>query len=271
MSRFDLYPSPRGRRGGRGAQAGACSTSPTTARRAALHVPPARQGKRLPDVRAGPYHAQVAWLAISKDFLTEYVRLDKRVQRSVDQAIATFARHPHPAQYLQTSQHPQNDQLRIMPLDGPWRGIVLAPATGDTYCLVTVLPHDMADAYVSSPEGLQLILAQPFGTWRTFLHPDQRQIAYPPGYSGPAQVTGGPGTGKTVTVLHRAALLAERSSYVLVTTFNGNLDDTLAAPLDLLIPDSRMRQKIEVLNVDRLAYGVVKQARGAPVIADERV
>ena len=32
-----------------------------------------------------------------------------------------------------------------------------------------------------------------------------------------------------------------------------------------------MRRQIEVLNVDRLAYRVVKQARGTPVIADERV
>ena len=32
-----------------------------------------------------------------------------------------------------------------------------------------------------------------------------------------------------------------------------------------------MRRKIEVLNVDRLAYRIVRQARGAPVIADERL
>jgi len=32
-----------------------------------------------------------------------------------------------------------------------------------------------------------------------------------------------------------------------------------------------VRSRIEVLNVDRLAYGIVKQARGHPVIADERV
>ena len=212
----------------------------------------------------------MARLAISKDFLTQYARLDKRVQRSVDQAIATFARHPHPARYLETSQHPHNDQLRIMPLDGPWRGIILAPATGDTYCLVTVLPHDKADAYVSSPEGLQLVHAQPFVTWRTFLHPDQRQIAYHPGYSGSAQVTGGPGTGKTVTVLHRAAFLAEHAAVpILVTTFAGNLAEALQAQLGLLIQNPRIRENIEVLNVDRLAYRIVRRARGTPVIADE--
>ena len=32
-----------------------------------------------------------------------------------------------------------------------------------------------------------------------------------------------------------------------------------------------MRRRIEVLNVDRLAYSIVSEARGAPVIADERV
>ena len=67
---------------------------------------------------------------------------------------------------------------------------------------------------MSGPEEWQVVFAHPFATWRTFLHPNQRQIAYHPRYSGPAQVTGGPGTGKTVTVLHRAAYLAERAEPV---------------------------------------------------------
>ena len=58
---------------------------------------------------------------------------------------------------------------------------------------------------------------------------------------------------------------------MLVTTFNGTLADALGAQLDLLIKDDRARRGIEVLNVDRLAYRIVKAARGAPVIADERV
>ena len=213
----------------------------------------------------------MARLAISKGFLTEYAKLDKHVRRAVDQAIATFARHPHPGQHLETPPQSHDDQLRIMPLAGPWRGIVLAPATGDTYCLLTVLPADQAAAYVSRPDELERILAHPFATWRTFLHPNQRQIAYHPGYSGPAQVTGGPGTGKTVTVLHRAAFLAEHAAApILVTTFAGNLAEALQAQLGLLIGDPRLRENIEVLNVDRLAYRVVRQARGAPVVADQR-
>ena len=58
---------------------------------------------------------------------------------------------------------------------------------------------------------------------------------------------------------------------MLVTTFNGILADALRAQLDLLVQDDGVRRRIEVLNVDRLAYPIVKQARGTPVIADERM
>jgi superfamily I DNA/RNA helicase len=148
----------------------------------------------------------------------------------------------------------------------------------------TIDPDDLISAmerapsqvtFVSGPEELRHILAHPFAAWRTFLHPSQREIAYLTSYAGPAQVTGGPGTGKTVTVLHRAAFLAERAvraelpGSVLITTFNGNLADVLATQLDLLVSDAKVRRKIEVVNVDRLAYRVVKEARGTPVIADE--
>ncbi len=150
----------------------------------------------------------------------------------------------------------------------------------------TIDPDDLISAmerapgqvtFVSGPEELRHILAHPFAAWRTFLHPSQREIAYLTSYAGPAQVTGGPGTGKTVTVLHRAAFLAERAvraelpGSVLITTFNGNLADVLATQLDLLVSDPKVRRKIEVVNVDRLAYRVIKEARGTPVIADERL
>ena len=248
----------------------------------------------------------MARLAISRDFLAEYAKLDKDVQVAVDAAVAKFARHPYPAQHLTKPEHSRDDRIRIMPVNGRWRGVVLAPAApalttapgqavastplaapaADTYCLVTVLPQDQADAYatshrfgvsqlqvtyVSGPDEQQRILAHPFEAWRTFLHPSQREVAYHACYAGPAQVTGGPGTGKTVTLLHRAAYLAKRGAQVLVTTFTGNLAVALAAQLDLLVQDLTVRNRIEVLNVDRLAYSVVKLARGTPVITDGRV
>ena len=235
----------------------------------------------------------MARLAISKAFLTDYTRLDKETRLAVDAAVTEFARHPHPAQHLQLAPNAHDDRLRIMPVNSHWQGVVLAPAATDpgpeTYSLLTVRPraeangqpaeaeptpaHATIDAqftYVNALDELQRVLDHPFTAWRTFLHPSQREIAFHPSYTGPVQVTGGPGTGKTVTLLHRAAHLATDNQKILITTFNGNLAAALTAQLDLLVPDPEPRRNIEVLNVDRLAYRIVKEARGTPLIADER-
>ena len=366
----------------------------------------------------------MARLAITKDVLSAFAKLDKRVQGAVQSAIADFANGRHGEAYLEKVPGSLDDRIRLLRVDGAWYGAVLVPDSGDTYCLLTILPPDEAVGYaashrvgvnqatgllevsnpaalrqvrpslqaaaspdgtrlfadvsdadltrlgidthvrrlarllvndadldalqpvlpaaqytalhalasgmtvdeahaeaaqvlpadtpderiecddlvaamertpdqvafVSGQEELQLILAHPFTAWRTFLHPSQREIAYRPSYSGPAQVTGGPGTGKTVTVLHRTAFLAVRAASgpagsggaeasapgpdaapILLTTFNGNLADALQAQLDLLIRDPEVRRQIQVRNVDRLAYSIVTEARGTPVIADERV
>jgi hypothetical protein len=92
----------------------------------------------------------LARLAIAKGFLAEYAKLDKNVQAAVDTAIAAFARHPQPGLHLEKPQHTHDDRIRIMPVDTRWRGVVLAPAAGDTYCLVTVLPQDKANAYATT-------------------------------------------------------------------------------------------------------------------------
>jgi AAA domain len=91
--------------------------------------------------------------------------------------------------------------------------------------------------FVKGNEELDRILEHPFAAWRIFLHPAQQKIAYAPWYAGPAQITGGAGTGKTVTALHRAAYLARRSTEqlfeqesapaVLMTTFTRNLAEAL--------------------------------------------
>ena len=259
----------------------------------------------------------MARLAITKDVLSAFAKLDKRVQGAVQSAIADFANGRHGAAYLEKVPGSLDDRIRLLRVDGAWYGAVLVPDSGDTYCLLTILPLDEAVGYaashrvgvnqatglvaamertpdqvafVSGHEELRLILAHPFTAWRTFLHPSQREIAYRPSYSGPAQVTGGPGTGKTVTVLHRAAFLAARAASgpaapgaaeasapgpdaapILLTTFNGNLANAMQAQLDLLIRDPAVRRQIQVHNVDRLAYSIVTKARGTPVIADERV
>ena len=368
----------------------------------------------------------MARLAITKDVVAAFAKLDKRVQGAVQSVIADFASGRHGEAYLEKVPGSPDDRIRLLRMDGAWYGAVLVPDNGDTYCLLTILPldeavgyatrhrvgvnqatgmlevsnpaalrqvqpslqaaagpdgtrlfadvsdadltrlgidtqvrqlvrllvndtdlealqpvlptpqytalhalasgmtvdeahaesaqvlpgdtseerierHDLVAAmertpdqvaFVSGQEELQLILAHPFAAWRTFLHPSQREIAYRPSYSGPAQVTGGPGTGKTVTVLHRAAFLAARAASaprlagpgaarlpaigpgaapILLTTFNGILADALQAQLHLLIRDPAVRRQIHVRNVDRLAYSIVQETHGTPVISDERV
>lgn len=359
----------------------------------------------------------MARLAIAKDFLAEYAKLNKSVQSAVEAAMDKFAEHTQAGIHLEKLQHSRDSRVRTIRIDAFWRGVVLAPESGDTYCLITVLPHDKANAYATShrfsvnqaigvlevrdeaaleqlkpsledvaktaekllfshvsdaemkrlgvdeqiipvvrlltsdahlealqnvlPEAqytalyalasgmtpdeawaevaqylpavvprervepgdlvtamertpgqvafisdrdeLQRILAHPFAAWRVFLHPSQRKIAYQPSYSGPAQVTGGAGTGKTVTALHRAFYLARRYAEatgtgarqrpsdppILLTTFTRNLADALESQLALLIEDENVRNLVEATNVDRLAYRIVAKARGAnPAIAD---
>jgi hypothetical protein len=50
---------------------------------------------------------------------------------------------------------------------------------------------------VTTHGELQAALDAPWDRWRVFLHPDQRELVSKP-LSGPARVTGGAGTGKTV-------------------------------------------------------------------------
>ena len=45
-------------------------------------------------------------------------------------------------------------------------------------------------------------LEEDFGRWHVFLHPTQRRMVERD-YNGPARVSGGPGTGKTIVALHR--------------------------------------------------------------------
>ncbi|MCD0485994.1 AAA family ATPase [Streptacidiphilus sp. ASG 303] len=134
-------------------------------------------------------------------------------------------------------------------------------------------------ALVSGPAELMDLLERPFDAWRVFLHPSQHRIAHRPSYNGPARVTGGPGTGKTVVALHRAAGLAARlpedtpDGAVLLTTFTRDLAAELERSLDLLVTDPAQRRLIRVANVDALANQVVREHRGTArlgVLTDHR-
>ncbi|MBD0672275.1 UvrD-helicase domain-containing protein [Streptomyces sp. CBMA156] len=123
-------------------------------------------------------------------------------------------------------------------------------------------------ALVSGPDELREILDRPFDAWRIFLHPAQYRVAYRESYNGPARVTGGPGTGKTVVALHRAYHLARRlpadapDGSILLTTFSEDLAAELERCLALLVTDERSRARIRVVTVDALADEVLRRTRG---------
>ncbi|MFB4309193.1 UvrD-helicase domain-containing protein [Actinomadura sp. GTD37] len=333
----------------------------------------------------------MAQLAIADSFMPQYAKLEPKVRKGVEAAIAKFAEHTHAGLHLEKLGNAKDPRIRTIRIDQFWRGVVLAPEKGDVYCLLAVMAHDDAIgwarsrkfsvnqaigvlevrdqvaleemspalekvaegtnfrllghvfdkdlmrlgvdreliplvkllteeshlqamekllpepqyiallalaqgmnaqqawdevaqclpveekpaavdpddlvtamrrtpgkvAFVNGPEELRDVLAHPFDTWRIFLHPAQSRVALRASYSGPAQVTGGAGTGKTVTALHRAKFLAGRGGRVLLTTFTRNLAEALEKQLELLVDDPEVRERIHVKNVDSVSYGIV--------------
>ena len=128
--------------------------------------------------------------------------------------------------------------------------------TDDLSAAIERSPHRVA--LVSGPDELMELFRKPFATWRVYLHPTQRAAAYG-SYTGPARVTGGPGTGKTVVALHRARYLAAKGGRVLLTTFTSTLVEALREQLVLLEPDASVRERIEVLTVDTLSKRLVTE------------
>nr|WP_243716662.1 UvrD-helicase domain-containing protein [Actinomadura darangshiensis] len=323
--------------------------------------------------------------------MPQYAKLEPKVRKGVEAAIAKFAEHTHAGLHLEKISSAKDPRIRTIRIDQFWRGVVLAPETGDAYCLLAVMGHDdaigwakskkfsvnqaigvfevrdqdaldemspalekaaegtvfrllghvfendllrlgidkdviplvrlltedshllalekflpepqftallaLADGmnvqqaweevakylpaeeklaavdpddlvtamrrtpgqvvFVNGPEELRDVLAHPFDMWRIFLHPMQRRVALRPSYSGPAQVTGGAGTGKTVTALHRAKFLAGKGGRVLLTTFTRNLSEALEKQLALLVDDPEVRERVHVRNVDSLSYSIV--------------
>jgi mRNA-degrading endonuclease RelE of RelBE toxin-antitoxin system len=121
------------------------------------------------------------------------------------------------------------------------------------------MPHKVA--LVEGPDELMELFAKPFARWRVYLHPLQREAAFR-SYTGAAQVTGGPGTGKTVVALHRARHLARKGGRVLLTTFTATLARSLAESLRLLENDDEILSRIDVLTVDQVARRAVNEHVG---------
>ncbi len=133
-------------------------------------------------------------------------------------------------------------------------------------------------AWIESNEELERVINEgDFGAWRVFLHPEQRRFV-DRDYNGPARVTGGAGTGKTVVILHRArALVGHRPTpRVLVTTFTRNLAEMLKRDLLRLDPEVAIagsigKPGVYVSGIDAFATQVLREAQSTILKATEAV
>lgn len=124
---------------------------------------------------------------------------------------------------------------------------------------------------VESDDDLKRALTLDWEQWMLFLHPSQRE-AVDHDFAGPARVTGGPGTGKSVVAVHRAARLARQSAgQVLLTSFSKTLANHLRAQVDSLMRDDPARARLDVVHLHYLAVETLSAIRGsAPRIADAK-
>lgn len=112
---------------------------------------------------------------------------------------------------------------------------------------------------IEDQDELRMAFAYPFAAWRLYLHPSQRKVVEA-SFAGPARVTGGPGTGKTIVALHRAYNLAQRSAgRLLLTTFTTNLCEELQSRLEMLADDEDVESRIDIITIDKLATRLCKK------------
>ena len=218
-------------------------------------------------LRAVSDHAALTALAGalgSSDPMIELAILELRdTDRTVDQVIDA----------LLTLDGPIDDGAPRR--DGAWSGTGEtgeARPSFDTADLTAALERPGAAErfrVVESSEELVAALNGDFSDWQVFLHPLQRKAAYETRFSGPARVSGGAGTGKTVVLLHRIKALLERPDQpfpprVLLTTFTPHLEADLRRLLARLIPEEQLAQ-VEITTVDGLAWSLHDQMDGSPV------
>lgn len=133
-------------------------------------------------------------------------------------------------------------------------------------------------AVTTVDDDIRNVLAEgDFRAWKVYLHPTQRKIVER-NYNGPARVSGGPGTGKTIVALHRVARLAAalppgRNKPILLTTYTKNLTADLRSRLTSLM-EPELLGRIDIKHIDQLAQNVLNEntAPGAQrsLIPDEK-
>ena len=234
-------------------------------------------------------------LAIAPTFLSDFTRLTPDVQLDTLAVMRAYQAGEHTD--LESVAGAADPRVRVIDITPDWSGVIVPDARvapdshpreedDPHYRLLTVRPRAEAIRYAQNlpartptedelgtadptpvgPPELAGALAAPFDQWRVTLHPDQRRLTEAH-FNGSVRVTGGPGTGKTVMALHRAAYLAERDATahpersqesILLTTHDRVLAQNLAENLDRLLPDPGVRSRVRVTTIDGLSRSVVR-------------
>lgn len=145
-----------------------------------------------------------------------------------------------------------------------------AAAVGDEERLLSALETpagQMQFKWIEDDEELRgVIEGGDLAAWRVFLHPVQRDFVTK-NYSGPARLSGGAGTGKTVVLIHRARRLAKEkpNARILLTTYTRNLADGMKRALRELDPQITLANYpgapgVYVSSVDATAHQVLTEA-----------
>ncbi|MEU1941213.1 UvrD-helicase domain-containing protein [Streptomyces sp. NPDC020125] len=86
----------------------------------------------------------MATLGIHKDFLMEFARLEKPVQKRVHEVFDKFQEHRHAGLHFEMLEKARDPRIRTIRINQSMRGVVLAPESGDSFLLLKVMRHDDA-------------------------------------------------------------------------------------------------------------------------------
>ena len=162
------------------------------------------------------------------------------------------------------------EEVLLALVDGRDYDEVLKDITGPVTATEPVDTTDISAALArrttrvtTSDTDLREVLEDDFSAWKVFLHPTQYKLVERT-YRGPARVSGGPGTGKTIVALHRVKHLVEnlppgRSKAVLLTTYNTNLAADLRHRL-LDLAGQEVVDRVDIVNIDKLSFRVVNES-----------
>lgn len=237
-------------------------------------APPAQEPRsRAPE-------AEPDWIDLDADNLLS-VGLDAETARGLDGRVERRTAE-EVAENLPTVQGMALlDAIAGRPIE-EIRADYVAPGPVDVTDARAALKRPVSQMIFVNMEDAQAVEAAMSGSleaWRVWLHPAQRALADHGPWSGPFRVTGGAGTGKTVTAVHRAVHLATqpgltrtpeaRFAPVLFVTYTANLATAIRSQIVTVIESGdadehdrgereRVLRNIEVLHLDAVARRIAE-------------